>query len=323
MIEVVLYTRANCHLCHQTEADLNRLQVAIPHRLSVIDIDQSPDLQDEFGNLIPVVEVGSIRLEAPISPQELEKALKSARNSTSQVPGQYSSTVGSGRLQTHSKADRIAYWITRHYLAIFNVLVLLYVGLPFLAPVFMQAGLVTPANLIYRGYGLLCHQLSYRSFFVFGEQIVYPRTAAGMDELLTFGEATGMGEGNDPGDVFAARNYLGDERVGYKVALCQRDVAIWGGMLIFGLLFGISGKRIPGLKWYLWILIALVPVGLDGLSQLISQPPLGWLPYRESTPLLRLITGFLFGFVTAWFAYPLVDEAMRDTQKIMESKRVS
>jgi uncharacterized membrane protein len=94
-------------------------------------------------------------------------------------------------------------------------------------------------------------------------------------------------------------------------------------MLIFGLLFGISGKRIPGLKWYLWILIALVPVGLDGLSQLISQPPLGWLPYRESTPLFRLITGFLFGFATAWFAYPLVDEAMCDTQKIMESKRVS
>jgi len=45
------------------------------------------------------------------------------------------------------------------------------------------------------------------------------------------------------------------------------------------------------------------------------------LPYRESTPLLRTITGFLFGFATAWFGYPMAEEAMRDTQQYMGMKQ--
>jgi uncharacterized membrane protein len=265
--------------------------------------------------------MNSYLLKAPISKQELLNALEASQEMDQKSTVRDQKTVQvSASGSPRSTADGIAYWITKHYLAIFNMFVLFYVGLPFLAPVFMRAGYDLPAKMIYRGYGLLCHQLSYRSFFLFGEQPVYPRAAAGIDDLMTYGEATGLSEGNQPVEVFAARDYVGDELVGYKVALCQRDIALWGGLLLFGLLFGITNKRIPGLPWYLWILIGLVPIGVDGLSQIISQPPLGWLPYRESTPLLRVITGFLFGFSTAWFAYPLVEEAMSDTRELMDSR---
>jgi uncharacterized membrane protein len=63
-----------------------------------------------------------------------------------------------------------------------------------------------------------------------------------------------------------------------------------------------------------------VPIGLDGGTQLISQPPLSFLPFRESTSLLRVITGGLFGFTTAWFGYKMVEETMIETRQIMEAK---
>jgi uncharacterized membrane protein len=90
-------------------------------------------------------------------------------------------------------------------------------------------------------------------------------------------------------------------------------------------LFGIFNRRFPRLPWYAWIFIGLLPIALDGFSQLLSQPPLSIFPYRESTPLLRVLTGWLFGFATAWFGYPIAEDGMRDTREFfeMKSKRVS
>ena len=121
-----------------------------------------------------------------------------------------------------------------------------------------------------------------------------------------------------------ARRYVGDETVGYKVALCERDVAIYASILLFGLLFALTGRRIPQLHWSIWILLGLGPVGLDGFSQLFAQ--FEWpflvslLPYRESTPFLRVLTGALFGFMTAWFAYPSIEESMQETRQFFVKK---
>jgi uncharacterized membrane protein len=60
----------------------------------------------------------------------------------------------------------------------------------------------------------------------------------------------------------------------------------------------------------LWILLGLFPIGLDGGSQLLSYLPFLHFPPRESTPLLRVLTGALFGIASAWFAYPYVQESM-------------
>jgi hypothetical protein len=35
---------------------------------------------------------------------------------------------------------------------------------------------------------------------------------------------------------------------------------------------------------------------------------------------LRSFTGFLFGYTTAWFGYPLVEETMRETRNLMRRK---
>jgi uncharacterized membrane protein len=104
----------------------------------------------------------------------------------------------------------------------------------FLAPVLMKAGFTVPASWIYRVYGMMCHQLSFRSFFLFGEQFVYPRSTVEFSGL-SYGQATGLAED----DLWGARSFVGDAQVGYKVALCERDVAIYLGFIIFGLLFAV------------------------------------------------------------------------------------
>ena len=118
-----------------------------------------------------------------------------------------------------------------------------------------------------------------------------------------------------------ARRYTGDETVGYKVALCERDIAIYAGILLFGIVFSLTGRRLGALPWQLWLLIGLVPIGLDGLSQLVSQPPFNFFTLRESTPYMRILTGALFGISTAWFGYPLVEETMHETRQVMAAKR--
>jgi uncharacterized membrane protein len=184
----------------------------------------------------------------------------------------------------------------------------------------MQVGATGPANILYKGYSLVCHQMAYRSFFLFGEQWSYPREAAGVDRLVSYGQATGQSEADTNEARYAARAYLGEPGIGYKIALCQRDVAIYAAILIFGLVFSRTSRRWPVLPWYVWILVGILPIALDGISQLLSQPPLDLLPYRESTPGLRVLTGALFGFMTAWFGYPLVAEAMRESQQLMAAK---
>lgn len=325
MINVTLYQRSDCHLCEQVLSDLVKLQIKIPHKLILIDIDSDPALKDLFSMEIPVIEVGPYRLKYPFSKQDLEMTLQAAIDRKMQLEKvddkRYHQAVERGKNVT--KADRISLWISRNYLIIFNLLVFLYVGIPFSAPVLKEIGADGAAGIIYRIYKPLCHQWSFRSWFLFGEQPFYPHEAAKMQGILTFEEVTGITDSNDPGRI-QARNFEGNKFLGYKVAFCERDVAIWGSILLFGLIFAISKRRIKGIHWMVWILIGLVPIGLDGISQLISQLNLPYLirilPYRESTPYMRTLTGFLFGFTTAWFGYPTIEEAMSDTRRILTKK---
>jgi uncharacterized membrane protein len=100
---------------------------------------------------------------------------------------------------------------------------------------------------------------------------------------------------------------------------------------LFGLLFTLTGRRWKPLPMMAWLLVGLLPIALDGGSQLVGMMFSGAqggvfgfigevFPPRESTPLLRTLTGFLFGFTTAWFGYPLVEEAMVDTKLLLAKK---
>ncbi len=69
-----------------------------------------------------------------------------------------------------------------------------------------------------------------------------------------------------------------------------------------------------------WFLLGIVPIALDGGTQLLSQLGIFPFPPRESTPLLRTATGLLFGVMNVWMAYPHVNQAMSDTAKSISAK---
>jgi uncharacterized membrane protein len=331
MLTVTLYMRQDCHLCEQAKADLDSIQEKYPHRLVEIDIDTDPALQKRYLAEIPVVEVGPYALKAPFDKQKLLMTLGAAGDRRGQLDklGRQDHYERIRRGQEISRADRTMAWISRHYLAVVNVFLLLYFGLPILAPVLMKAGVTLPANVLYTIYKPLCHQFGFRSFFLFGEQPYYPLAEAGISGVKTFEQVTGFQDLDNPAAFsrFQARQFTGNETVGYKMALCERDMAIYGAILLFGILYAVTGRRIKPLHWTLWILIGMAPIGLDGFSQLFSQMNWQWLasilPYRESTPFLRVLTGGLFGLTTAWFSYPYMEESMAETRQFFIKKFAS
>ncbi len=323
MLNVTLFTKKDCKLCEEVKADLEALRDQFPHRLVEVDIETDSALMEKYKNIIPVLEVGPYKIQAPISRQKLKMTLGAASDRKNQLE-KLDDPVYKYKMEKGKKlttGDRISFWIAKRYLLILNLFVLIYVGLPFLAPTFMKLGLELPAQVLYRVYKPLCHQFGFRSFFLYGEQPFYPLAEANLAGYKTFEEATGISGVDDPYSLtrFDARNYIGSETVGYKVALCERDVAIYIAILIFGIIFGLTGRRFKSLHWILWLLLGIAPIGLDGFSQLFSQFNWDWLnvlvPYRESTPLLRTLTGTLFGFFTAWFAYPNIEESMSETRQ--------
>lgn len=327
MLNVTLFSRPGCHLCDQAEADLQALQDRFPHKLAVIDIDDNPELEAAYGFAIPVIEVGPYTLKAPFDKQKLIMTLGAAQDRVTHLASDEDYQARVERGKNISGADRFAMWFSKRYMLMFNLFVFIYVGLPFLAPVMLRSGASAPANAIYRFYGGLCHQLSYRSFFLFGEQPIYPRAQAGVEGFQTFNEATGL----DENGVIAARQFRGDDVVGYKIGLCQRDLAIYGAIFLFGILFSLTGKRIKPLPLWVWLLLGIVPIGLDGGTQLVGmfvaqfqgqfwEFLAGIFPARESIPFLRVLTGGLFGLTTAWFGYPLVEETMLETRMMLTKK---
>lgn len=320
MITVTLYHRDNCPKCDEILADLSALQAVTPHRVVRVNVESDRGLREKFGENFPVIEVGPYRLKSPFDRKELQVMLSAAQDRVGQLEqvdkAAYQRSVQAGR--TLSFGDKLSYFLSNHYLLLINLIVFIYVGLPFLAPTLMKLNAPIPASILYRIYSPLCHQLTFRSWFLFGEQAFYPRELSSVDGVVTY-ESLGI---SDNLDLAAARNFLGNETVGYKVALCQRDVAIYGSMLLFGLIFIFARGRIKTIPWYLWLLLGLVPIGIDGVSQLpsVASGLPDWVPMRESSPFLRTLTGGMFGWMTAWYLYPMLDETMSETRRIVKRK---
>ncbi len=200
--------------------------------------------------------------------------------------------------------DRVVLYITKYWFWFAIISLALFAGLPFLAPVLLRAGMIAPAELIYKAYSFTCHQLAYRTFFFFGDQPAYT-----IDELQRALNVT-----NDPADAFFWREFLGNAQLGYKMAWCERDAAIYGAMIVAFVVMGLFRRYIPKLDWRVYIVIAILPMAIDGLWQLVTSPLhlLPFLPVHESTALLRTITGTLFGAGSVWLAFPYLADAMRD-----------
>ncbi|MBK8795340.1 MAG: DUF2085 domain-containing protein [Anaerolineales bacterium] len=193
-------------------------------------------------------------------------------------------------------ANGIVIGMARHWLAIFNIVWAIYLFTPFLAPLFMQMGWTAPARVIYAIYSVLCHQLPDHSYFLFGPTPIPQEPAliaGGMPQVAS---------------LLVERSFIGSPAVGWKVALCQRDVAIYAGVLLAGLSYALVRRRVRPLPFKVFLLL-VIPMAIDGLTQLV-----GW---RESNWLLRTATGALFGVAAVYLAYPYVEDAM---QEVLESE---
>ena len=94
---------------------------------------------------------------------------------------------------------------------------------------------------------------------------------------------------------------------GHQLGMCERNFSIYASMFVVSLVFVLSKKRLPGIPWWLWI-VMILPMALDGTTQMF-----GW---RESTWLLRMLTGTLFGIGNIWFALPLIQKTIVDTTPV-------
>jgi uncharacterized membrane protein len=296
-IQLILYIRENDPASREARDWSQALQADMPHEVELRDIDGNPAWLEAAGEKIPLAEVDGRRLPVPLTRADLASAL-----AVSRAIGDYrreKSSPKRGKPAT-GRADRIAQWSSRHWLTIFNGFVAFYLGLAVLAPVLMKVGADQPASVIYTVYSYTCHELGFRSFYLFGDRAYIPRDV--------FQEVTGV----DPNDIWASRVYRGDERIGYKIALCERDVAIYGSLLLAGIGFHFVRRKLKPLHWILWIVIGILPMGIDGGTQLLSYIPFIHFPFRESTVVLRVITGALFGITSIWFAYPYVEISMKE-----------
>lgn len=321
MIQVTLFISHDDPRLEKIQAQLNNLQEEHPHDFHLVDITRDEILTEEFADKAPVLDIGVFRLIKTFKEDEIrfafQKAEQRLQEATSKGNDALVRRITEPMVMT--KSDQVSRWFSNHYMVLLNGFVFLYVFLAILAPSLMKIGWVTPGKIIYRVYSPLCHQLAFRSFFMFGEQAYYPRQLAGVEGVITYGQASGL----DENDINTARAFLGNETMGYKMALCQRDISIYGALLVFGFIFSLSGRKIKPLPWYLWVLIGLGPIGLDGFSQLLSQTGwliFEWIPLRESTPFFRVITGSLFGLTSAWFGYPYLEETVLENRRELQMK---
>jgi uncharacterized membrane protein len=334
-IEVTLYTHDECELCDKARIDLRDLGQLFALTVREVDVRGDPALEKAFFERVPVVEIGGERLEAPLDYETLWRALKRAEAAGRPVDDRpEKAQSGCGHLLVVA-LNRIVLSFTRHWAVYLTALVLLYVGLPFGGAFAMHLGYTRLGDIVHRIYSPVCHQFAFRSWYLFGDQPVYPRERAGLD-MGTFEEYAGQEPYFDGIDVhtldnrlvFAAKGFRGSERMGWKVPLCQRDVAIYGALALFGVVFTVLqrlGVKVPYLPFWAYVLIALVPIGLDGFSQYFANPPFNGLglasyPIRESTPFLRTLTGGLFGLGNGWLAYPYIAESMEESQVMLEDK---
>ena len=199
-------------------------------------------------------------------------------------------------------------WFYKKYILVFCILLILLTMGAFLAPVLANRGINIAARIIYSFYRISCHQLAYRTWFLFGEQDYYPLQMAGIPNVISYEEMSG----NMAVDARAAQDFIGSIKVGYKTALCQRDLAILVGIIFAGFGFTLSKRKWEAIPILYWIILGVVPLFLDGSVQWIhnilsvSRGCWSW----ESTPLLRTATGFLFGFTTGLFLFPKLEQSL-------------
>lgn len=173
-------------------------------------------------------------------------------------------------------------WTRQHWLLVFNIAWGLYVLLPFTAPIFMKLGTQTAARVIYLFYSTQCHQLPERSYFLFGDKLMYS-----LSEI-------NAARGSDNMSILEMRKFIGNEQMGWKVAWSDRMISLWGSLFIASLVYAIVRNRLPGALKLLPFIMFLVPMGLDGGTHFLADFQRMGFSFRDTNDWLRALTGGVF-----------------------------
>jgi len=232
---------------------------------------------------------------------------------------------------------RAAYWILRNWLVLFLMFFGLFNLLPFLAPIMAKLGFDFLADIIYLLYTPLCHQMAHRSFFLFGDQLMY------RPEQLPLELTAGL-----TGNMLEMKQFVGNETIGWKVAWSDRMVYMYGAVWIFAAIYAPMSRRykIKHLSIRSFVLLML-PMAVDGVSHVLSDASIGGLiaGFRYTNEWLadltinafpawfyagdalgsfnswmRLISGLGFGVAIVWMIFPMISTEMRHKGHILDAK---
>lgn len=75
--EVLLYTRAGCHLCDEAKEQIHRLRKQAPFAFREVDIDLDPELRERYNEEVPVVFIhGKKAFKYRVDPRQFLKRLR-------------------------------------------------------------------------------------------------------------------------------------------------------------------------------------------------------------------------------------------------------
>jgi glutaredoxin len=75
--EVLLYTRARCHLCDEAKQQLRELGKTVAFGLREVDIDQDPELRSRYDDEVPVIFInGRKAFKYRIEPRQFLRLLR-------------------------------------------------------------------------------------------------------------------------------------------------------------------------------------------------------------------------------------------------------
>ncbi|HOU76270.1 MAG TPA: DUF2085 domain-containing protein [Candidatus Dojkabacteria bacterium] len=197
-----------------------------------------------------------------------------------------------------------------------GIFFVLYNLVAWLAPIFMLVGLEKAGKVIYTIYSPLCHQLPERSTYIGGEAIwptSYNLYEAGYTSIKDDSLVSHINDGRD---------FYGNEKIGYKVAFCSRDLGIYTALIIVMLLVFLTKINFQKINLFLRIFL-LFPMAIDGGVQLISSylyelGTIDELFYQSNNP-KRIITGMIFGAGVALLLFPYVKEELNEGDDVAET----
>ena len=226
--------------------------------------------------------------------------------------------------------DRATLYISRNWLIAFLIVYGVWVLTPITAPILMQMGATGPANAVYLIYSLFCHQLPERSFFFFGPKPMYS-----LQEIASVWPTD---------NAIILRQFVGNAEMGWKMAWSDRMISVYGGIWLAGIIYALTRRRVH-ISLLVWVLLGVLPLGLDGVSHMINDVVAGTsgLGFRDTNAWLqaltgnafpasfyagdqlgsfnswaRWITGTVFSVTTVFALFPIINASMDETSKDAE-----